>query len=307
MKNAASCLTALLILIGILIASANGEPYVGVYYYVWYGDGRHWNDAPCNLVIDKPILGYYNSQDIEVVKTQLQLIQDAGIDFIIISWWGPKSYEDRSAELVFSCLPGFQVKACIMVEPFNSDVNYAEIYDYIYEKYVSKHPDLYFHLEGKPLLLFYNPLNPTIDSRFTVITVGHESYVQWYLWSEEPTVRNGCIALMPKYDNSLINPDGAKIIDPYGESFYEEAWRYALNEKDQAKVITIYSWNEYHDRSAIEPHYDGLNPAFHFYALTRNYITWLKTPQTSPITPYSYTLIAALIVIAVFTLRRTVR
>ncbi len=37
-------------------------------------------------VVDKPVIGYYDSTDQEVVEWQLYLIRKAGIDCLFISW-----------------------------------------------------------------------------------------------------------------------------------------------------------------------------------------------------------------------------
>ncbi|MEM4847011.1 MAG: hypothetical protein QW794_04555, partial [Thermosphaera sp.] len=76
---------------------------VGVYFYVWYSsDGRHWDPSvdPVWAVVEQPVIRFYDSRDESVIKWQLKLIRDAGIDFIVISWWGPGSFEDEAAKAV---------------------------------------------------------------------------------------------------------------------------------------------------------------------------------------------------------------
>ncbi|MEM1832601.1 MAG: hypothetical protein QXJ97_13855, partial [Desulfurococcaceae archaeon] len=92
---------------------------VGVYFYVWYSsDGRHWSDSPVTSVIETPVIGFYDSRDESVIKWQLKLIRDAGIDFIVISWWGPGSFEDEAAKIVIKHLREYGLKFAILVEPY---------------------------------------------------------------------------------------------------------------------------------------------------------------------------------------------
>jgi hypothetical protein len=40
------------------------------------------------------------------------------------------------------------------------------------------------------------------------------------------------------------------------EGMYITEWTYALAQKN-VNLILLYSWNEYHERTAIEPHWDA--------------------------------------------------
>ena len=65
------------------------RPLFGVQYYCWYGNGAgslHWNDDPrFGGVTDMPSLGYYASTDGATIAEQLQAIQSAGFDFVILN------------------------------------------------------------------------------------------------------------------------------------------------------------------------------------------------------------------------------
>lgn len=115
---------------------------VGVFFYVWYGYNQtsnawagelgssHWNDGGAGVVLDYPIFGYYSSNDNDALKEQINLMKDAGIDFIIISWWGINDYTDDASKNVFKFLVGngIDFKACFIVEPYDN-INYAQVYD----------------------------------------------------------------------------------------------------------------------------------------------------------------------------------
>jgi len=77
------------------------RPLFGVQYYCWYGDGlgsRHWNDSSEHGgVTDMPALGYYASSLGVTIEAHLRILEDAGVDFLILNLHidnnGVNSYE----------------------------------------------------------------------------------------------------------------------------------------------------------------------------------------------------------------------
>lgn len=116
-------------------------------------------------VVDKPVIGYYDSMDPGVVERQLYLIKRAGVDRLFISWWGPGSFEDKAAELVFDVAARRGLRAAILVEPYlGGDPNeygpvwWRTILDYIRADFIERYPDVYMKLDGKPLVPAFNPI-----------------------------------------------------------------------------------------------------------------------------------------------------
>lgn len=64
---------------------------VGAYYYPWYSPHRHWREG----YKGSPLLGEYDSRDPIVISKHIDWATGHGIDFFMISWWGPDSFEDR--------------------------------------------------------------------------------------------------------------------------------------------------------------------------------------------------------------------
>jgi len=287
-------------------------PFVAVYFYVWYGEGlggRHWNDSAFTPVVDEPLIGYYSSLDPGTVEWQLRLLRQAGVDALFISWWGPGSYEDRAARLVFENLERFGLKAAILVEPYlGSDpesYNYEwwnQVLDYIKKNYVERYPGVYFRWEGKPLLLAFNPIGMKYDPEpdfpaYAIRIVGNDidnaGYQDWDLWpdylapwtTDKPIAlrvrRDGYVAITPRFDDRIFCELGVRtgcdqrLLDPnYTLQAYAKQWDWILQHRDQVRLVAIYSWNEYHERSMIEPHHDATKPShlvYDVYALTRTY------------------------------------
>jgi len=291
-------------------------PTILVYYYVWYVDGLggpHWNDSDLTKVIDVPAIGFYDSYNDSVIRWQLSLMKRAGVDGVIISWWGPGSYEDRVAKKVFRYLKLFGLKGCIMIEPFlTSDLGearkvynesfWSRILDYVYRNFVEPYRGTYLEIDGKPLVLafapvgiFYRPRSERFLIRVVATMVDEINAlssltgmrVDWDLWPWYIPLEKGFhglrlrvggyVALAPRYDPALERLEGVADRDPldmdpsYSQRVYDEEWKWVLNHFWLVRIVAIYSWNEYHERSEIEPHRDATasNGAYPYEATLR--------------------------------------
>jgi hypothetical protein len=103
---------------------------VSIFYYPWYGtpavDGtwEHWNQnghVPPGDVYSRyyPLQGPYSSSDPAVVDRQMAEIAAAGIDEVVVSWWGRGSDEDRRLPLVLVAARRHHLQAAIHLEPYD--------------------------------------------------------------------------------------------------------------------------------------------------------------------------------------------
>lgn len=259
---------------------------VGLFYYVWYEGGLgngHWNSSLGWTVVDTPLLGFYNSSDPSLIRQHLKWFDELGVDFLIVSWWGSsilQGYEfaDTTTRLVFDLIneTNSPIKITLMVEDFNQSGTYdfTAIYDYIYDNYATRYGNEFFDLNGKPLVCWWNSdMTSTSesrqrignDSRFAARIIGHHDYVDWYAWrpcsvddEDYPITlpklsKDGFTCIEPRYDDSHIGRSST-FDDDYSEGVYDRQWTWALKQGNNLSIIAIYSWNEYHERSQIEPH-----------------------------------------------------
>jgi glycoprotein endo-alpha-1,2-mannosidase len=102
---------------------------VAIFYYPWYGtptrDGswEHWNQnlhRPPGDVYSRyyPARGAYSSSDRRVVDGQMAEIAAAGVDEVVISWWGRGSVEDRRLPLVLAAARRHGLTPAIHLEPY---------------------------------------------------------------------------------------------------------------------------------------------------------------------------------------------
>jgi hypothetical protein len=297
---------------------------VGAYYYVWYAEGngsRHWNDITNNTVIDLPVLGYYSSQNESVIKQHLDWMKDIGLDYLIISWWGPNSYEDNSTKALFNLTESYApwMKLAIMVEGFNDRFgpdayNFTGIYEYVYNTYVLPYGDIYLDLNGKPVVCWFNFVNMTVPLAnrerirspyvdVEVRIIGQSSYVDWWFampYSQDSNSMIGVfsndsmVCVQPRYDDTHLGWGHHSFDSTYFEDLYDSQWLQAIDfaKDDKCKMVSIYSWNEFHERSQIEPCFDNTSYKAGSTTLildkTRSYITQIKSLEQNSILPYVY-------------------
>ncbi len=316
---------------------SSSDVKVGLFYYVWYEEregeltGRHWNDSDVNTVVDEPILGYYSSQDVRIIKQHLDWFKILNISFLIISWWGPDSYEDNSAKVIFSMVKQYDypIEITLMVEAYNwsGTYDFMAIYDYINETYVVPYGSTYMKLNGLPLVCFFNDnihmtrteANRTVIrsvSGFSARIVGHSDYVDWWAWpiagyneAAEPKLsKDGYVGILPRYDDThLPNRTNTMYDVDYTEGLYDKQWSevFRLRNESEVNFVAIYSWNEYHERSQIEPliNPDGecvLSP----FAKTYHYVQII--PELSSFLILPLFMIATLLAVIACRRKRTV-
>jgi len=307
----------------------NHRVHVAVLYYPWYQPGNgtgHWSNRTEWKVVDIPVLGYYSTQNLSTLNTQLDWMSNAGIDTILISWWGPNpSYgEDNSTNMLFRAIQTYhpEMRAFVMVEEILSGNAVSQsmidsFYYYLWTQYITPYGDIYIHLDGKPLVTWWGSLNMTDDishrnyiwssdfaKNTTIRIIGSQNYVNWFCWrpptyngqSATPPVdqQDGFVFIEPRYDNTfktMWDTNGtygtAKYDQNLTEGLYASQWTTVINRQitnNDIRIVCIYSWNSFDERSAIEPCTDYTVPDLdnHFYLLnkTKLYIDQLRTVPT---------------------------
>ena len=122
-------LLGLLLLAFAVPANARADVRVSAFYYPWYGttalDGayQHWSQrghTPPDDIASAyyPARGIYSSSDRLVVGAQMDEIRSAGIDEIIVSWWGQGSAEDSRLALVVGAARAAGITVAAHLEPY---------------------------------------------------------------------------------------------------------------------------------------------------------------------------------------------
>jgi len=113
------------------------DPRVHAFYYGWYateavdGFAAHWNhevigdpagrayrggrDIGANFF---PQLGPYSSNDPAVIATHVAQLRAAGVGVLVVSWWGPESFEDRGLPALLDAAAAAGLEVAFHLEPF---------------------------------------------------------------------------------------------------------------------------------------------------------------------------------------------
>ena len=162
--------------------AARSDRYVGIFYFLWAGEHgtagpydnsliaqtegatdseRNWLKAGGGAVgahhfWGKPMFGYYKQSDQWVMRKHVQMLTDAGIDFLVFDTTNAFTYTDSALNLMaildeYSKLGWNVPKVSFMTNSSSGDTMnriYAEIYQ--------AHPEyshLWFNWDGKPMIV----------------------------------------------------------------------------------------------------------------------------------------------------------
>jgi hypothetical protein len=277
---------------------------LGTFYYPWYGgkdkgyklwsEGSHsppksWHSNylpdidPTNF---DPANELYDSGDPAVIKKQLGWMKQAGIQFGVASWFGPKSRADGYMRTIFSTImpasdnPHPDMKWAMLYEGEGGSANpsvdtIVGDLNYIQQTYVSK--PYYLKIDGKPVVFVYN----------SGATTNAEALDDLARWKEARTKTGFYVVMLdslfdvspleaganPADADSWYHYAPAKSFDQlgsYSASVSAGYWKYHASPKlardpvqfetavQQLKVANvplklITTWNEYPEGSGVEP------------------------------------------------------
>lgn len=268
------------------------KPLVCVNFYVWYGwnatshqwegtnQTSHWNDEPARSFRDRPV-SFYSSMNNATLAWQTSQMEQAGVNCIIVSWWGEVDYTNNSTLNLFKYIHDSEtnLKIAIMVEPYQG-LNITTAENYVQDHFYSVFPNEIFKWQGKPLLAWFLPSHPSNDTRFTIRVLGNMGGEDWKYVSGRPNAHDGsnkanADELKDYMNGTQVAADGEVTVIPRFDNWYEYSIggrsdyirfnvNYSTNLLQQgmgfaygahAKLILITSWNEYTESSEIEAHY----------------------------------------------------
>ena len=184
------------------IYGSNGEHYVGLFYFLWmgmHGDPGIYdltkiqhkygaNAANANFVdpitgqriyggigqfhwMAEPLYGYYYSTDEWVMRKHVELLTNAGIDFLYIDVTNAYTYSENAKKLMsilheFNEL-GYNAPKVVFYTHTNSGTTITQLYREIYRR--NYYPDTWLYVDGKPCVVGnYNDVsNEEVKNFFT--------------------------------------------------------------------------------------------------------------------------------------------
>jgi hypothetical protein len=255
---------------------------VAVFYYTWYGSPRldgawlHWGQgqhSPPQGIGSTyyPARGPYSSADAALTRTQMREIAAAGIDTVVVSWWGPGSVEDRRLRPVAAAARRAGLQVALHVEPWGgrtpgavvdalrglSDLGIRDVY--VYDSAVD--PDDAWRAAlarlGAGMRVFAHTPLAGKASRGGFGGV----YTYDVLVNDGTSFRRMCTAARrlglacapsvgPGFD--AFRATGELRLRPRSDGrWYDHMWASAL--RAAPDVVTITSYNEWHEGTQIEP------------------------------------------------------
>jgi glycoprotein endo-alpha-1,2-mannosidase len=281
---------AFLLLLACLAATAPGAagplppdgPRVAVFFYPWYGnpsrDGayQHWGqnglEPPVAIASSfYPSRGLYSSADPRVLNAQMREIREAGVDQVVASWWGWGSPEDLRLPAVLNAARPYGISVAVHVEPYEgrtpssvaadlehlrtlgvTDVYVYRVHDVPAAEWAALAPARAagMRLWAQTGLVGF-AATAGFDGVYTYDTVvfGGQRFARLC----EQARRKGLLcapSVGPGYDARIAVGD-VRVKPRRGGKTYDAMWKAALAAR--ADVVTITSYNEWHEGSQIEP------------------------------------------------------
>lgn len=299
-----------------------GNNYVGICYSTWFtpiADGAKLTSTS-NKVNNQfyywgePALGFYRSDDKNVIRTHMTQLADAGVDFIIIdntnastswkssSYWNLMVSSSNKALLDTIYEMNSQGLKTPRVLNWINTNNGSDVVNAIYSEFYknSKYKNIWVYYDGKPFILtttstsFSNLATRKMWGLQTSLAVNEWSYLQ--INNDKPARNtNGeieqigvSVAMQSTYMSNTATAVGRR----KGETFYNQ-WRTAF--KYHPKVVTITWWNEWAAQYINGNFTDEYNQEYSrdiepmkgghgskYYEMMKRYISAYKANSTCP-------------------------
>jgi len=114
-----------------------------------------------------PQMGLYSSHDISTLRHHCSMMKEAGIDSVILQWWGTNSSEeldedaegfsDKTFALLLDVVGEFGLKAGIQIQPYNGRSNSSLASDIMYILTNYSTHESYLKVGGRPVIIVYEP------------------------------------------------------------------------------------------------------------------------------------------------------
>ena len=256
---------------------------VSAFYYPWYGtssrDGafQHWSQrghTPPNDIASAyyPLRGLYSSSDTLVIAQQMDEIRTAGIDEIVVSWWGQGSPEDIRLPEVIVAARADGIAVAVHLEPYAGRTVASTVADVVYLRrygvrtfYVYRPLDLpigdwaaakgALHADGSTMFaqtaLVGAAAAAGFDGVYTYDIVVYSGGKFARLCTEAHALKLLCApSVGPGYDARRGSGDPVVKSRRDGAT-YDSMWKMAI--QAGADRVTITSYNEWHEGTQIEP------------------------------------------------------
>ena len=297
------------------VKGADNEKHVGLFYFLWLGASSAEGPYDVSKVLEKnpnaadsavdwllagggaagqrhwwaeSLFGYFRSTDAWVVDRDVQMLTDAGVDFLVLDYSNATLYPEQTLLVLEKLDKYYQQGFDVPQVTFITKAKSGEVVMFLYETFYKGHPEyshLWYCMDGKPLM---------IGTEYAAeITVECHDYFTWRYnqWPREPFndtgfpwldfttpqtlygTQNGGPTIM---NVSLAQHLGTKAFSSsalYGDDTnHTRSWHDGANDKSEDAVLHGYNFAQQFEY-AIE-----VNPDIIFIT---GWNEWIATRQSS--------------------------
>ena len=257
-----------------------GGGRVAIFYYPWYstpsrdGTWAHWyveRDGQSQLAVRHyPSRGLYSSSNAKVLAAQMREIAAAGVDTVVVSWWGEGSPEAARLPLVATAARRVGLSVAVHHEPYQGrtpastaadivrlrDAGYRDFYVYDADRDPpGAWAEALAGVDGVRVFghttLAGRAKASGFDGVYTYDIRTWTGRVFRRLCAQAHAMGLLCApSVGPGYDAELATGDS--VVSPrLNGTRYERMWKSAL--RSGADLVTITSYNEWLEGTQIEP------------------------------------------------------
>ena len=208
------------------VSAEKQDHEVGIFYFLWLGQpfatdiydvshilAEHGPDVAFHQDVadvspagqfhwwEEPLFGYYNSSDEWVIRKHLEMLTDAGVDFLVFDTTNAVTY-DNVAKRVMQVISelraeGWDAPQVVYYTHSYSIRTMTHLYENIYKQEV--YPDAWYCVDGKPMIIGYineaDDKKATGDASYNPGDLSQEMqdffYIRIARWPFDPVVKNG--------------------------------------------------------------------------------------------------------------------
>jgi hypothetical protein len=254
---------------------------VAIFYYGWYGNPTHdgsyqwWtqngHSPPTDIYSAYfPLRGVYSSDDPQVFAQQLAEMRSAGVDEVVVSWWGRGSTTDERLPALITAAQRDGLVVAAHVEPYPGRTAASVVADVDYLAGLGIHDVFVYNAElipaadwaaarpeMAPVRLFAQTphvgfaRDARFDGVYTYDIVGYPGGMFARYCGEARRAGLLCApSVGPGY--TAFKADGDPRVKPRRDgATYDSMWNAAIRARPD--LVTVTSYNEWGEGTQIEP------------------------------------------------------
>jgi len=223
---------ALLLVPMVRLHAAESKPALWAVYYAWYqtgGKSSMWTVDGTTKPRSKaePLIGYYSSDNPDVVRWHIRLAKAAGIEAFLVSWWGGGLTGTALEKVILpiAAEEKFKVAMCSELAQFHHDVK--KLAPHMAETLKRmKDSSAYLRVDGKPVVYLYQvPFAPKLTpATYAELQRGVEAEVGPVYWMLDKVTNEGDRGL--NFPHEWLKIPAIPMFGFYGTFSIKRIWKY---------------------------------------------------------------------------------